>query len=219
MPSRSRSEVGRIGKKEVVMNAKDFVLQVGFGLILGTAGGVWEMLPASAQTDTSGSIITSGDIVNGAFVRGSARDEVLVFRTPQIENAVNSAASVINQRLEQRNLPVVANGTPTAIPASVQQNLGLIVTGEGNVGLSVTQIQNALINAGASQTLAQNLASSLPNLTAGGRVEAAQLVNVIEVYNALINASDFDLLNEPPEELRAIQAVLTILLNAARSQI
>lgn len=196
------------------MNTKTFALQIGLGLALGISGVVWGTAPASAITDTTGVIITSGDIVGGVWSPGEGAEEVIVFRTTPIRDAVYRAASSVNQQLAQRNLPVVANRTPRAIPASVLQNMEILLTGTGNVNLSLNQIQNALVNAGANPTLAQNLASNLSGLTTGGTVNAAQFAAVVSAYNALINASGVNFLIEPPEELRAIQSVLGILLNA-----
>lgn len=199
------------------MNSKRF-LQIGLGFALGMVGIGAVSAPAQAQvgvqSDITGAIITTSDIVGG-FGGGGVR-QFLSFRSSRIQAAVNDAAVVINQRLAAGTLPVVARGnvTATAIPGSVQQSFLVVLTSTGNVNASATQITNALVSAGASSTLAQNLVANLVGLT-GGTVSPAQLTALVNAYNALINASGYDFLNEPPEELRAIQSILAILLNAA----
>jgi hypothetical protein len=97
----------------------------------------------------------------------------------------------------------------------VQQNLESVLTASGNVDAGVRQTASDLVNAGANPTLAENLASSLRGLTAGGEVDAAKFDAVVRNYNALINASEQGSLENPAESLRAIQSMLSILLNAA----
>lgn len=196
---------------------RHFAFQLGLSLTVGVAGILSMTASSHAQpvlSDVTGNIITTSDIVGDYFGRGGGGELVLVFETSEIRANVFDAAGIVNERLAQRNLPGVGNDT-SPISASVQQNLALVVTGTGNVDAGVSRIQNALVNAGANPTLAQNLATSLSGLTAGGSVNAAQFAAVVEAYNALINASSFEFLREPPEELRAIRSVLAILLNAA----
>lgn len=201
------------------MNIRHLPLYLGLSLALGIAGTFSGTQSAQAQSanlsDVTGNIITTSDIVGG-FGSGGGNQVIFAFRTAEIRRAVNSEANTVNQLLAANNLPVVdIGGTPTPIPASVQQNLLILLTARGNVDANVTQLANGLTNAGASSTLARNLALSLRGLTSGGTVPPGQFRAVIEAYNALISASSYNFLNEPPEELRAIQAVLSILLNAA----
>lgn len=201
------------------MNIRHLPLQFGLSLVLGMVGVVSGTVPAQAQSgnfsDITGTIITTSDVVGG-FGAGGGAETVIAFSTDEIEDAVNGAASSVNELLATNRLPVVdTGGTPTPIPAAVQQNLAVVLTSTGNVDAAVVQIETGLVNAGANPTLARNLAFSLRGLTSRGAVEPAQFQAVIEAYNALINASSFEFLEEPPEELRAIQSVLSILLNAA----
>jgi hypothetical protein len=192
-------------------------LGLGFALVLSSIGSGTP--PARAQSgnfsDVTGNIITTSDIAGG-FSPGGDRRRILVFRTPDIRNAVYNAAGSVNQFLAAGNLPVVATGAPTAIPAPVQQNLRGVLIGSGNANAGATpSVENALVNAGANPTLARNLVSSLQGLTAGNRVDAARFAAVVQAYNALINTSNAEFLSNPPEEFRGIQSVLSILLNAA----
>lgn len=201
------------------MNIRHLPLYLGLSLALGIAGTFCGTQSAQAQSanlsDVTGNIITTSDIVGG-FAPGGGNQVSFSFRTAEIRRAVNSEANTVNQLLAANNLPVVDTGAiPTPIPAAVQQNLLILLTARGNVDANVTQITNGLTNAGASPTLARNLALSLRGLTSGGTVPPGQFRAVIEAYNALISSSSYDFLNQPPEELRAIQAALSILLNAA----
>ncbi|MEQ8997560.1 MAG: hypothetical protein RID53_13790 [Coleofasciculus sp. B1-GNL1-01] len=195
---------------------RHFAFQFGLGLAVGVAGIL--SMTASSQakpvlSDVTGNIITTSDIVGG-FAPGEGGELVIGYRTSEIQANVEDAACLVNERLAQQNLPGVGNDT-SPIPSPVQENLDLVLTRTGNVNAGVNQIQNALVNAGANPTLAQNLATSLTRLTEGCTVDPEQFAAVVEAYNALISASNFEFLREPPEELRAIRSVLAILLNAA----
>ncbi|MEQ8386802.1 MAG: hypothetical protein RH949_31050 [Coleofasciculus sp. A1-SPW-01] len=195
------------------MKKRHLAFQLGLGLAVGVAGILSMTTSSQAQSDVSGNVITTSDIAGG-FAPSRGGELIIVYETPQIREDVFDATDFVNERLAQRNLPGVGNDT-SPIAGAVQGNLALVLTGTGNVDAGVSQIQNALVNAGANPTLAQNLATSLAGLTAGGSVNAAQFAAVVEAYNALISDSNFEFLREPPEELRAIRSVLAILLNAA----
>ncbi len=197
------------------MNIKHLPLRLGLGFalaysLLGTTP------PARAQSgnfsDVTGNIITTSDIAGG-FSPGGDRQVNLAFRTDQIRNSVNIAAASVNRQLTARNLPIVANGPSRAIPAAVQQNIECVTTGSS--GACVTQLERGLVNAGTNPVIARNLAASLERLTANGNVEPGRMVAVVRAYNALIGSSSAAFLSNPPEELRAIQSILSILLNAA----
>lgn len=200
------------------MNVRRLSLQLGLGFALAILGVVSQTPQAQAQrgnlSDVTGAIITTSDIVGG-FSPSGGGELIISFRTEEIENSVNSAAGTVNDQLQARNLPIIAIGPQTAIPAAVQQTLEAVMAGSGDVDAGVTQIANSLASAGADPTLAQNLASSLAGLTDGGSVDPAQFRSVVQAYNALIANSNADFLRNPPEFLRGIQSVLSILLNAA----
>lgn len=193
-------------------------MQLRLGMAVAFCGLMAGVTPAQAQSgnfsDVTGSIITTSDIVGG-FSPGGDRVVNLAFRTNAIANAVNNAAVAVNQQLASRNLPIAANGSPTAIPATVQQTVGCASTGSGDVAACVGQIEQGLVNGGANPVLARNLALSLDRLTINGQVEPSRLVALVRAYNGLINNSNAQFLSNPPEELRAVQSVLSILLNAA----
>lgn len=193
-------------------------MKLGLGLAIAFSSLLAAMPPVQAQSgnfsDVTGSIITTSDIAGG-FSPGGDRIVRLAFRTNAIASAVNNAAVAVNQQLAARNLPIAANGLPTAIPATVQQTVECASTGNGDVAACVGQIEQGLINGGANPVLARNLALSLDRLTVRGEVEPGRLVALVRAYNALINNSNAQFLSSPPEELRAVQSVLSILLNAA----
>ena len=200
------------------MNIKHLPLQLGLGLVLAISGVVSRTPSAQAQSgnqsDVTGTIVTTSDVAGG-FSPGGDRRVNIVFPTSQIQQAVNNAAGSVNQLLAAGNLPVVATGTPTPIPATVQQTLASVLVGARDAGDSVTRLERALVNAGANPTLARNLANSLRGLYSDGSVKAEQFRSVVRAYNALIGSSSAEFLRTPPEELRAVQSILSILLNAA----
>jgi len=201
------------------MNIKHLPLHLGLGCAMAIFGVVSGTLPAQAQSgnqsDVTGTIVTTSDAVRGVFNSSGGGRLVIVFATNDIRDSVFSAASSVNQLLAARNLPIAATGSPTAIPESVQEDLECVCTSSTNVESCSRQVENGLVNAGANPTLARNLVSSLRGLTARGRVDPARFRAVVQAYNALINNSSTQFLSTPPEELRAIQSVLSILLNAA----
>ncbi len=199
------------------MAVKHLPFSLGLGLALAIAGIVAQTPRAHAQSgnqsDITGVIVTTSDIVGG-FNPGGGRRRIIAFQTSAIQNAANDAAVSINQQLEQRNLPIVATDTRTAISATVQQNLATILTNTGNVDASVTLIVNNLVSAGADRTLSQNLVSSLVGLTTSGRVSAQQFLIVTRTYNAFIQNCPIEVFTDNPDSLRAIRSILSILLNA-----
>jgi hypothetical protein len=204
--------------KVTYMNIKHLPFSLGLGVTLAICGVVFRTSPAQAQSgnfsDITGAIITTSDITGG-FSPGGDRRIDIVFPTSQIQQAVNNAASSVNQRLAAGNLPIIATGAPTPIPTTVQQTLANIVTGQRGVDESITRLERALVNAGADPTLARNLATSLQGLNSNGTVDAEQFRVAVRAYNALISSSSSAFLSNPPEELRAVQSILAILLNAA----
>lgn len=200
------------------MKIQHLPLQLGLGFALAISGVVFKTPQAQAQSgnfsDVTGTIVTTSDMVGG-FSPGGDRRVNIVFPSAQIQQSVNSAASSVNQQLASGNLPIVATGPSSPIPLTVQQNLESIVTGRRDVDDSMTRFERALVNSGANPTLARNLATSLRGLNSNGSVNAEQFRGVVRAYNALIGSSSTAFLSNPPEELRAIQSLLSILLNAA----
>jgi hypothetical protein len=201
------------------MKIKHLPIHLGLAVGLAISGVVFKTPQAQAQSgnfsDITGTIVTTSDMVGG-FSPGGDRRIIIAFRTSAIGNAVNQAAVSINQQLAARNLPVpvVATGTPSAIPESIQQNCECVLTGTGDVGACATQLENDLINAGANPIFARNLVSSFQGLTAGGSVNPERLLAAVRAYNALIE-SNSTVAAFSAESLRASQSVLAILLNAA----
>ncbi|NEQ20677.1 MAG: hypothetical protein F6K28_15850 [Microcoleus sp. SIO2G3] len=112
------------------MNIKPFPLHVGIGFALALAGVVSHTPTAQAQTgnqsDTTGAIVTTSDIVSGALVSAEGGELFIVYITRPIEEAVNGAASLLNQQLAAGNLPVLSTDTPTCIcPSTHQPTLNL----------------------------------------------------------------------------------------------
>ncbi|HEY9669828.1 MAG TPA: hypothetical protein V6D11_00090 [Waterburya sp.] len=201
------------------MNIKNLTLHVGLGFALAISGIVSQTPLAQAQSgnqsDVTGAIITTSDIAGG-FNFSSDRRRYIAFRSAAIQDAVNTSAISINQQLVAGSLPIVSTDpTTTAISVTIQQNLQVILADTGNVDNSVVVIVNDLVNAGADRTLSQNFVYSLRGLTARGKVRAAKFQVVTRSYNTFIdNCSDQVFVNNP-DSLRAIRAVLSIMLNAA----
>ena len=201
------------------MNIKHLPFHVGLGFVLAIAGMISQTPLAQAQSgnqsDITGAIITTSDVAGG-FNFSSDRRKLIAFRSAAIQDAVNSSAVSINQQLIAGSLPIVSTDpTTTAISVTIQQNLQVILTDTGNVDNSVVVIVNDLVDAGADRTLSQNLVYGLRGLTAGGKVRAAKFQIVTRSYNSFIDNCSDQVFIKNPDSLRAIRAVLSIMLNAA----
>lgn len=180
-------------------------------------------LPSPAQTgngsDITGAIVTGSDITGGGFAPFGGSGG-LFFSSKEVGDAVNIAATSINTELASQTFQVAATNNIT-IPRSIQikQTLVSLLTNAENADASAIQLQNSLENiAGAPDpTAIRNLVSSLKGLTASDKVNPAQFVAVINAYNAIIDRSNDQFLNNMPEELRTVQSVLSSLLTAAYS--
>ncbi|MDZ4876362.1 MAG: hypothetical protein CLLPBCKN_005782 [Chroococcidiopsis cubana SAG 39.79] len=162
-------------------------------------------LPALAQknnqSDVTDFIITTGDIVSGAFVPGRNGGF-----NPAAQVAIDRAAAALNGLL--------AKGAIAGIPQETQQALASILTETGNPTLAVTQFQNTLVAAGADSKLAAGFVKSLQGLTAGNVISPGKLVGAIEAYNALVNSGNGNFLQVAAPQLQAVKAALLQLAEA-----
>ena len=202
------------------MNIKYFPIPLSFCLALGSFLLILDTkLPAQAQlSDITGAIITTSDIADGIYSSQNPQRVIISFRTSEIAAAVNRSAVSVNERLVAGNLPVIASNIPTtSLSKTVQQDLQNLLTRTGNVNDSTNRLTSGLVEgcSGVDAIRAQNLVRSLEGLTSNGTISPAQLRLAVEAYNNLINATRADCLSNPPEELLAIQSVLSALVNAA----
>ncbi|MGL4619977.1 hypothetical protein [Chroococcidiopsis sp.] len=162
-------------------------------------------LPALAQknnqSDVTGFIITTGDIVSGAFVPG--RNGGLI---PAAQIAIDRAAAALNGLL--------AKGAIAGIPPETQQALASILTETGNPTSAATQFQTTLVAAGADSKLAAGFVKNLQGLTAGNVISPGKLVGAIEAYNALVNSGSGNFLQVAAPQLQAVKAALLQLVEA-----
>jgi len=195
-------------------------------------------------SDVSGTIITTGDLVGGAFAPGSSKKAA--FKSSQIQAAVNQTAQAVNLELASQNLPVTTPGvsatniSPAAQNAlaqlinqpnanSLNRNPGNLNNAGGassplnpnlnteNLNALASQIETNLMNGGAaSNSIAvRNLVSSLRGLTNGNQVNAAKLRSAVVAYNDLTKSASDDYIINPPQELLAIDSVLSYLVKAS----
>ncbi|HBL11591.1 MAG TPA: hypothetical protein DD379_09325 [Cyanobacteria bacterium UBA11162] len=204
------------------MNIKYFQRSLSLSLALGSfliSLGTASQAQAQAQlSDITGAIITTSDIADGIYPSPNGQRTLIVFRTPAVATAVNQAAQSTNGQLAAQTLPIVVRDIPTtSLSSTVQQTLASVVTGSGTREAATTQLESGLIRglSGVNSGLIRNLVTRLDGLTAGGEVNAAQLQAAVNAYNALINASNANVLSDPPEELLAIQSILSTLVTAA----
>ncbi len=223
------------------MNNKQFLLCLSLGLGFGTAF----MLVAAPQaiagnlSDVGGSILTTSDLVGGAFApSGSGKTS---FNSSKIQAAVNQTAQDLNSRLGSDSLPVITPGaSATNISPTVQNSLAQLInqsngngTNSNNVGgasrpdtvpnLSpanlkaiASQIETNLINGGANNPVAvRNLVSNLRGLTADNRVNPSKLQSAIIAYNDLTKSGSDQYITNPPQEILAIDSILSYLVKAS----
>jgi len=115
-----------------------------------------------------------------------------------------------------------SSGGQTNTPASVQQQLALLLTGDPtNKSLfedsRLNPLLSALAKGGSEETIVLQLAKSLLGLFRGDKVDPKRLLAAVAAYNALIKASRAEFLKTPPPELSAIREILSQLVEAARA--
>lgn len=226
------------------MNSQRFPFRLGLSLVVGSSLLILGT-PGSAEaqhrmSDVTGPSITTGNGIgrisdvtgglltsSGVFVPGVNGRTRFAYRSNGVESAVNQAAQELNALLAAGTLSAVGTAgsttslsatslSATAISAAVQQALGTLLTGTGDVDASASQLEQGLVAncGGITPQLAQNLTSRLRRLTANSNVNPTQLVQAVEAFNNVINTSDNACVISPPQELVAVQSVLTRLLNA-----
>ncbi len=129
--------------------------------------------------------------------------------------SVNQTAASVNTQLANNGL---TSPTGTPISPTVQQPILSILTADAQAGNNITAVTAALTTVPGAPPLSfiQNLLDGLNGLTSGGAVNPANLLAAVQTYNAMILASNEAFLASPPAELRAIQASLAALVEAAR---
>ncbi|MBE9016635.1 hypothetical protein IQ272_10910 [Chroococcidiopsidales cyanobacterium LEGE 13417] len=178
--------------------------QLFLGLALGSSllfGSLPTLAQSNNQSDITGFIITTGDIVGGAFAPGRNGDF-----NPAAQVAIDRAAAALNGLL--------AKGAIAGIPVETQQALASILTETGNSTSAATQFQTTLVAAGADAKLAAGFVKSLQGLTAGSVISPGKLVGAIEAYNALINGGSGNFLQVAAPQLQAVKAALLQLAEA-----
>lgn len=189
---------------------KNILKQLSIGFTLGTSLLVSATLPAQAQTgnasDVTGAIITTGDIAGGAFAPTLIRDNAALLA------ALRQAVRIISAQLAQGTLPITLPGVAVAsVPVAVQQALLAVLIGSGDAA----GIESAIAAGITDPSLARELAAILQGLFADETVSPANLLAVIEAYNAFIDASSGEALSNPSPTLLTVQSVLTALVSAA----
>jgi hypothetical protein len=194
---------------------KNILKQVSIGLALGSLL-VSTTLPAQAQTgnasDVTGAIITTGDIVGGAFApTPTTRGRSASISSASFAFALSQAISIIISQLAQGTLPIAVPGVAIAsIPLTVQQTLLALLTGTGDPA----ELESAIAAIVDDPALAAELIAALQGLVANGTASPTNLLAAVQAYNAVIDASGVALGNPPPE-LVAVQSVLTALVSAS----
>jgi hypothetical protein len=169
--------------------------------------------PSGAQTgnqsDATGPILSTGDFTGQTFPTTTT---VTGFQGGEpAQTSVNQAAVSVNTQLGNNDL---TSPTGTPIPASSQQSILSILTGDAQAGNNVNSVTAALFTTPGAPPLnvIQDLLASLDGLTKDKKVVPAKLLAAVRAYNAMILASNEEFLRNPPAELRAIQASLAKLV-------
>lgn len=162
--------------------------QLFIGLALGSSlllGALPVLAQRGNQSDVTGAIVTTGDIVGGAFspkIDGSAGGSSRFVNT-DVQTAVNQAAAAINTQLSQGTIPGFAG--------EVQSALASVLTGTGDTVAAASRLESFLSTTSVPQAQVQALVKSLQGLTAGGKVSPAKLVAAVEAYNAAVDSEGF----------------------------
>lgn len=175
------------------------------------------MAQTGNQSDITGPILSTSDLagqtislpitttVTGLGFQGGEPAQI----------SVNQTAASVNTQLANNGL---TSPTGTPISPTVQQPILSILTADAQAGNNITAVTAALTTVPGAPPLSviQNLLDGLNGLTSGGAVNPANLLAAVQTYNEMILASNEAFLASPPAELRAIQASLAALVEAAR---
>ncbi len=227
------------------MHNKHFLLFLGLGfgasvLMFVTAN----QAIAGNFSDVSGTILTTSDLVGGAFAPGGNTSKI-TFKSSQIQAAVNQTAQAVNSGLASQNLPVITPGvSATSISPAAQNALAQLINQPNvnnrnpaslnnaggtsspvnqpnvntvDVNAAASQIETSLINGGAASNpvAVRNLVSSLRGLTTGNQVNPTKLQSAVVAYNDLTKSASDNYITNPPQELLAIDSILSYLVKAS----
>lgn len=173
------------------------------------------MAQTGNQSDITGPILSTSDFA-GQTIPITTTVTGLGFQGGEpAQISVNQTAASVNTQLANNGL---TSPTGTPISPTVQQPILSILTADAQAGNNITAVTAALTTVPGAPPLSfiQNLLDSLNGLTSGGAVNPANLLAAVQTYNAMILASNEAFLASPPAELRAIQASLAALVEAAR---
>ncbi|MEH2434732.1 MAG: hypothetical protein V7K25_10855 [Nostoc sp.] len=185
-------------------------------------------LPAQAQTgnqsDVTGAIVTTSDIVGGTFTQPSQGGSVQAVFPSSVQAIVNQTALDVIGRL---NVNSLTSPLGNSIPSETQQNLLSVLTTSrslqenansrlmnslssvqgGPIGNQVQQLVNSLQGL---VTISPASVTTLPNV----QINPTKLIAAVKNYNDLIDNSSEQFLNNPPPELLGIQSILLQLTKA-----
>lgn len=173
----------------------------------------------SDQTDVAGVQVTSSDLLN--FEPGTVKS----FTCP-VAWGVRTTAEAVQARLTSADLRIAGDDAAgVAVGADVQRDLLLLLTDAEGSDQAEARIAGALAagNPGAARE-ARGLAESLEGLILeAGRMDPARpglvgpmrVNSAVSAFNEFVDESSAAFLASPPEEMRAIQAVLSRLVIAA----
>ncbi|GBF52500.1 hypothetical protein N0824_00346 [Microcystis sp. 0824] len=172
------------------------------------------MAQTGNQSDVTGPILSTGDFAGQTIPTTTVTVTGFQGGEPA-QISVNQAAASVNTQLANNGL---TSPTGTPISPTVQQPILSILTADAQAGNNITAVTAALTTVPGAPPLSviQNLLDGLNGLTSGGAVNPANLLAAVQTYNAMILASNEAFLASPPAELRAIQASLAALVEAAR---
>ncbi|AKE65298.1 hypothetical protein MYAER_2958 [Microcystis aeruginosa NIES-2549] len=172
------------------------------------------MAQTGNQSDVTGPILSTGDFAGQTIPTTTVTVTGFQGGEPA-QISVNQAAASVNTQLANNGL---TSPTGTPISPTVQQPILSILTADAQAGNNITAVTAALTTVPGAPPLSviQNLLDGLNGLTSGGAVNPANLLAAVQTYNEMILASNEAFLASPPAELRAIQASLAALVEAAR---
>lgn len=170
----------------------------------------------TGETSGDGEQSTSGPSINPPIDSPTVD---FVF-SPDVTNAVNDTAGDIIDQLSSPTGDVGISGGDSGAESggeSAVNNIQNILTGSSidSANLNVL-VQGLLQILGApSREVAEQLVRSLLGLLKDGKVDPRRLWAAINAYNAFIEASSPEFLENPPIELVMIRAILSDLVEAA----
>ncbi len=174
----------------------------------------------STPTTTEETPGDGGQSISEPSINPPTDSPTVEFVSPEVTDAGNDIGDIIDQFSSPPGEIGISGGEPGApggAGESATENIQSIVTGASIDSANLNALVQGLLQilGAPSREVAEELVRSLLGLLKDGKVDPRRLWAAINAYNAFIEASSPEFLENPPIELVMIRAILSDLVEAA----